>query len=92
MLNNLAKSTDIATAAVPESAQVANVFFASAAYLASYSDNATVSDSNVSQFLWETINDYQAVSWSNIATGTNSTWTVINTSANVSWVEIKTLQ
>jgi hypothetical protein len=77
---------------VPESVSATSIVSSLAAFLAAYSDTATISDSTASRLLWELINDYQAGSWGTIATGTNSTWTVINTSTNVSWIEIKTLQ
>lgn len=77
-------------ASVSEQAAGLDAFFTNVSFLASISETATVADALLARFLWELINDQQAVNWINVYAAQNANWGQTDTSTPNTWTDIPT--
>jgi len=57
----------------------------------SVSEQIAMTDTVIGGYLWNLIDDSQAVNWQNVATSTNPNWTVTDTSAGSGWINVDTI-
>jgi hypothetical protein len=75
---------------VQESSSVVDAVIARLLVQASIIEAAQGSDSVTAAFLWNLINDFEAVDWQNVNTSEALDWQNVNTAQTTSWQQIPT--
>ena len=77
-------------AAVSEGTQALASILAFAAFVATVTEGAVAADQLIARFLWELIDDSQAVNWGDINNNQTPTWAAIANEQAINWAALNT--